>query len=108
MTIKKREFYAYVESIVGIPIGDTTEFFKGLDMVGYDCSDFMNNIANKFGTDMTNYNEAKYVTLPTASVTGSVKTAFGNLFARKKITADTFTAYHLYTTILNEKWVDPA
>lgn len=105
MEVKKDEFYAYLNSKVGIGISDSSLLFDDLGIDGLDAELLMQGVADKFHVNMEGYDPYKYHFME-SEVANPIKVVWSLLFRKRKIKC--FTALHLYNVVLSGKWFEPS
>lgn len=105
MKLYKDAFYAYIKSMIGIEVDDTTLLFEDAGIDGLDAEQMMIQIAEKYNVDFSDYIPERY---------HSSEAEFANPFLPiwqvirgKASKYSCFTALHLYNTVQAGKWFDP-
>jgi hypothetical protein len=94
----KEQVYMSISNKIGITIDDNTIFFEGTGIDGLDAFTFMEEIADEFEIDLTEFNFKEYF-----NDDRSIIERMGEERMKRKI----FTALHLFNVIQKKKWFNP-
>lgn len=102
--VDKEEFYAFIESKVGVEICDSTAFFEEIGIDGLDATTLMDEIFTYYKTDISDYIDNHYHDHESELFNPFF---YIKSFITGKNKKKQFTAKHLFHVVNKGSWFNP-